>query len=144
MVVNECALATLYHANVPRKATKDDGIKPIQSDWFLQAWMKTLKVSQAKLAKDCDWTPSTMHGIYHGRTSYYRDILNLIAGKLNIQPYELLMPPELAMAYRQYRANAETIMKEAPAPDPTQGMDFVQRRNEPTPSKPARRTGTSG
>ena len=72
--------------------------------------MKTLRVSQAKLAKECDWAASTMHGIYHGRTSYYRDMLNLIASKLHVEPYELLMPPERAMAFRQFLASAETIV----------------------------------
>ncbi len=110
MVVNERALAALYDANMPRKSAKSDGIKAEQADWYLPEWMKTLRVSQAKLAKECDWTPSTMHGIYHGRTSYYRDILNLIAGKLKIAPYELLMPPEKAMAFRQFQASAETIV----------------------------------
>lgn len=110
MAVNERALAALYDANMPRKSAKSDGIKPEQPDWYLPEWMKTLRVSQAKLAKECDWTPSTMHGIYHGRTSYYRDIVNLIASKLHIQPFELLMPPERAAAFRQFQASAEVIV----------------------------------
>ena len=99
-----------YDANMPRKSSKSHGIRPEQPDWFLQEWMKVLKVSQAKLAKECDWSGSTMHGIYHGRTDYYREIVNLIAQKLNIQPYELLMPPEKAMAFRQFQASAERIV----------------------------------
>lgn len=92
--------------------------------------MKTLRISQAKLAKACDWTPSTMHGIYHGRTSYYRDIVNLIASKLNIQPYELLMPPEMAMAFRQYFASAERIVSLAHESEPkiTEGKPAEERR----------------
>lgn len=106
---NAAAYSGAYHANMPRKSAKSDGVKPEAPDWFLPEWMKVLRVSQAKLARECDWTPSTMHGIYHGRTSYYRDIVNLIASKLHIQPYELLMPPERAMAFRQFQASAATI-----------------------------------
>lgn len=94
---------------MPRKSAKSNGLRAEQPDWHLPAWMRTLKVSQAKLAKDCGWTPSTMHGIYHGRTSYYRDIVNLIALKLNVDPYELLMPPERAMAFRQFQASAKEV-----------------------------------
>lgn len=100
---------------MPRKSAKSAGIRPEQPDWYLREWMRTLKVSQAKLAAECDWTPSTMHGIYHGRTSYYRDIVNLIAAKLNIQPYELLMQPELAMSIRRMREDAIRIAADSGA-----------------------------
>lgn len=95
---------------MPRKKTQ----KPrsaVGPDWFLPQWMKTLKVSQAELARRCDWTGGTMHGIYHGRTAYYRDIVNLIAAKLNIQPFELLMHPDDAMAIRQFRKDALRVVE---------------------------------
>lgn len=85
--------------------------------------MKTLHVKQAHLARQCDWEPSTMHGIYHGRTDYYREIVNLIAKKLNIQPYELLMHPDEAMALRALRKDAMRVVET---------------------SKPLDRTGTDG
>ena len=73
--------------------------------------MAALRKSQADLARDCDWTRGTMHGIYHGRTDYYRELVNLIASKLNIQPYELLMHPDDAMAIRQLRRDALTVVE---------------------------------
>lgn len=110
MVRNDHRISNLYHANMPRKSAQSNGLEPEQADWYLQEWMKDLRVSQAKLARECDWTPSTMHGIYHGRTNYYREILNLIASKLNIEPYELLMPPEQAMAFRRFSESAAEIV----------------------------------
>lgn len=98
---------------MPRKSSQSDGLRPERPDWYLPEWMRTLNVSQAKLAKECDWTPSTMHGIYHGRTSYYREIVNLIAAKLNVEPFELLMPPERAMALRRFQDAALTIAHDA-------------------------------
>lgn len=84
---------------------------PEQPNWFLADWMKSLRVSQAKLADECGWNRSTMHGIYHGRTEYYREIVNLLARKLNIEPYELLMPPDQAMALRSQREASERIVE---------------------------------
>ena len=96
---------------MPRKSSASRGLRPEKPDWYLAEWMRTLGVSQAQLAKECDWTPSTMHGIYHGRTSYYREIVTLIASKLHIEPHELLMHPEDAMALRQLRASARQIVR---------------------------------
>jgi transcriptional regulator with XRE-family HTH domain len=85
--------------NMPRKAPNPAA--PPSNDWFLKDWMKTLRVSQAKLAKLCDWSPAKMNDIYHGRTSYYRQILNEVATALHLQPWELLMHPADAMVVRQ-------------------------------------------
>lgn len=100
----------LYDANMPRKPAKTSDGKPEPPNWYLRAWMKELKVSQARLAAECDWSPSTMHGIYHGRTSYYRDIVNLIAEKLGIEPFELLMPPGRARAFRRFQESAADVV----------------------------------
>jgi transcriptional regulator with XRE-family HTH domain len=108
---NDGRCSPAYHANMPRKSAKAEGARPEQPDWYLQEWMRSKRVSQAWLAKECDWTPSTMHGIYHGRTSYYRDILNLIASKLNVEPFELLMHPEEANAFKQFQHNAAEVVK---------------------------------
>lgn len=99
-----------YYANMPRKkpVMPNRGAAP---DWYLPEWMATLRVSQAELARRCGLTPSTVHGIYHGRTSYYRDLVNMIASKLSVQPYELLMPPEMAMALRRQREDALRIVE---------------------------------
>src|SRR4051812_15514713 len=87
-----------HHPLMPRKPPP-----PTQPshDWYLQEWMKTLRVSQARLAKRLDWSVSTMNDVYHGRTSYYRQILNQVASALHVQPFELLMHPDDAMAYRR-------------------------------------------
>lgn len=116
---------------MPRKSARPVGLLPEQPDWYLADWMRATKTTQAALAKACDWTPSTMHGIYHGRTSYYRDILNLIASKLNIEPFELLMPPERAMALRQFQAAALTIAHDADArAEETPPQERTMRRVE--------------
>lgn len=84
------------------------------NDWFLPQWMRTLKVSQAKLAERTGWSKATMNDIYHGRTAYYRQILNEAAHALNIQPWELLMHPDDAMAIRQM-TRALRVVERSPA-----------------------------
>ena len=110
MVRNERIGAGPYDTNMARKTSRSLPPRQPQPDWYLPEWMDTLQVKQSALAKACDWNGSTMHGIYHGRTEYYREIVNLISKQLNIEPYELLMPPDRAMAIRQFLASAETIV----------------------------------
>lgn len=90
---NEWLASSPYHANMPRKSSRSQPSRPASPDWYLPEWMRTLNVKQSQLAKLCDWNTSTMHGIYHGRTEYYREIVNLIAKQLKIEPCELMMPP---------------------------------------------------
>lgn len=110
MVVNERLFSRSYYAKVPKRRTAPRPAAA-QPDWYLPEWMRTLNVSQATLARECDWPPNTMHGIYHGRTHYYREIVNLIAAKLKIEPYELLMHPDQAFALRRQREDALRIVQ---------------------------------
>lgn len=72
----------------------------IGPDWFLVEWMKSKEMKQADLMRRTGWTKATTNDIVHGRTNYYRQILNEAASALQIQPWELLMPPEDANALR--------------------------------------------
>jgi transcriptional regulator with XRE-family HTH domain len=73
-------------------------------DWYLQQWMKTLRVRQAQLGERCGWGKSKTNDVYHGRTIYTRDIVNEVADALNLHPWELLMHPDDAMAVRRMTA----------------------------------------
>ena len=91
---------------MPRKATPPRIIGP---DWHLADWMTTLQVSQADLGRLTGWSKATVNDIFHGRTEYYRAIINQLADALNLQPFELLMQPDDAMALRRLRETALTI-----------------------------------
>jgi transcriptional regulator with XRE-family HTH domain len=82
------------------------------TDWHLRAWMTTLDVTQAELGRRTGWSKATMNDIFHGRTEYYRAIVNAAADALYIQPYELLMHPDEAMAIRRLRESAVRIAAE--------------------------------
>jgi transcriptional regulator with XRE-family HTH domain len=85
-----------------RMARKQRSTAKDAPDWYLRQWMLTLKVTQAKLGRLADIPKATMNAIYHGKTAYYRDLLNTLANALNIEPFELLLPPDRAMEIRSY------------------------------------------
>lgn len=85
---------------MPRKAAPARAIGP---DWYLVEWMRYYDKSQADIIRATGWGKARVNDIVHGRTDYYRDILNELARFLNIHPYELLMPPDDAMAVRRMR-----------------------------------------
>ncbi len=92
---------------MPKKErTKPRRIGPVADDWFLQEWMTTLNLRQADMCRETGLPKPTMNAIYHGKTNYYRDLVNLLSGALGIHPYELLMHPDEALAIRQFRSSA--------------------------------------
>lgn len=60
------------------------------------------------MARRTGWSIATMNDIYHGKTSYYREILNVAAQALNVAPFELLLSPDQAHALKRYEAAALT------------------------------------
>lgn len=102
--------ATSYYAKMPRKKRPlpNRGATP---DWYLVEWLDYYDRTQAWLARETGMPTNTVHGIYHGRTSYYRDLLNMVAAKLNVEPYELLMHPDAAMALRRQRDAALQVVE---------------------------------
>lgn len=89
------------------------GLQP-RHDWYLKAWMATLKVRQADIMRATGYPKAKMSELASGKQRFNRDILNEVAAALNIRPYELLMHPDEAMALRQVRESAVRIAAEAP------------------------------
>lgn len=112
-----------YDASMAKKTTPPRAIGP---DWFLPEWMGSLHVTQAQLARLCGWSRSRMNEIYHGETEYYRAIVNQIASALRIEPWELLMQPDLAMQIRRLRAAVDTEVQ----------LRAAENRQDFTPADP--------
>lgn len=101
---------------MPRKATPDTKLKgSTGDDWYLVDWMASKGMTQAKLSRETGWPKGTVNDIYHGKTRYYRDIVNECARALQIHPYELLMPPSLANALRAQQGASITIVESVKA-----------------------------
>lgn len=81
----------------------------IQNDWWLTEWLLFMGKRQADVVADLGWNPARISLMLRGKQQYTRDALNQLAAYLQLQPYELLMRPEEAMALRRLRELAETI-----------------------------------
>lgn len=81
-----------------------------EPDWYLQAWLAYLGKRQASLVNELGWVKGRANKVFHGAQPYRREVVNEIAGWLGIQPYELLMPPEEALAIRGLRETAQAIV----------------------------------
>jgi transcriptional regulator with XRE-family HTH domain len=92
-------------------------------DWYLKAWMKTLKVRQSDITRATGYKKATMSELASGKQRYNRDILNEVADALHIRPYELLMHPDEAMAIRRVRESAVRIAAEAPVVGPPESAE---------------------
>lgn len=76
----------------------------IQVGWFLREWMDTLQVRQATMCDRTGWSKTTASLLYNCQQDYNPQLVADAARALNVEPWELLMHPELAMQLRRLRA----------------------------------------
>ena len=111
-------------------------VENAQPDWYLREWMDHFGKKQADLVKDLGWLKGAANKWYHGAHGYRREVVNELSAWLGIQPYEMLMPPALALSIRAMRESARQIAAEGEA----------NRFLPPvfTPPRAHRKTGTHG
>lgn len=99
--------------------------RDFEPDWYLVEWMQSKRMTQTALSNLTGWSKATTNDIYHGKTAYYREILNKAAAALQIAPWELLMPPDQANAIKRMHAGALQIAADRKATflsEPAQGQ----------------------
>ncbi len=79
-------------------------------DWYASEWLRHFKKKQADVVRDLDWNKAKVSLTVAGKQPYGRDDLNELAEYLHLEPFEMLLPPERAMSYRQLRSSAEQIV----------------------------------
>lgn len=84
-------------------------------DWYLREWFATMGMKQRDLVTKLDYQPALAHALWHSVQRYRRDHIEQISALLNIQPYELLMPPEEAMAMRRLKSAIAEVARVEPA-----------------------------
>lgn len=88
--------------------------KPTSINWYLREWMAMIhpkeRGRQAWMMEKTGWSKATMSQLYNNEQDYSPQKVNEAAAALNTEPWELLMPPERAMALRRIRASAEEIV----------------------------------
>jgi len=114
-----------------------------EPNWYLQDWMRHFGKIQADLTKELGWDKSRANFLFHGKQPYKRERLNEVAAWLSVEPYELLMPPEKALAIRELYKTAERIVQgRTPVGINPDGERFLPG---PRPTRlKGGRTGTSG
>ncbi len=104
------------------------GIPKKGASWYIREWMDALGVKQKDMIERCGWSKASAHQIYHGKQDYSPKVVHEAAQALsanltddmdNIEPWELLMPYERAMALRRIQADAKQIASHSVAPDRT-------------------------
>lgn len=99
MLVNDPLRSRAYHRRMGQP----------KHDWYLREWCAALQKTQANIVRDLEWNKARVSFLWNGKQPYTRDILNDLADYLRLQPYELLMHPEDAMAIRRLRGAASAI-----------------------------------
>lgn len=101
----------------------------VEKNWYLQQWLDHFDKRQASLVNELGWDKARANFVYHGKQPYRRDLVNEIAAWLQIEPYELLMDPQEAMAIRYLRMAAKSISEGAPLVD-------ASKQTAPSPPSP--------
>jgi hypothetical protein len=96
------------------------GIPKGPVNWYLKEWMDscglTGRGAQARMMERTGWTKASMSQLYNGTQDYSPRIINDAAAALQIEPFELLLPPERAMNLRRLQAAAEGIVRSVTPP----------------------------
>ena len=83
------------------------------SEWYIREWAATLGKRPVDFVRDLEWNKSRVSLLFSGKQPYSPAVLRDVAAYLNLQPFELLMHPDRAMAYRRMTASAATIAADA-------------------------------
>lgn len=94
---------------------------PKQINWYLREWMDYYGLSQAKMIEKTGWSKATASQLYNNVQDYSPKIVNEAALALNVEPFELLMRPERAMALRRFREQALEIVESTRQPNDQTG-----------------------
>lgn len=82
----------------------------------MREWMDLLGVNQAEMIRRTGWAKATASQLYNNVQDYSPKIVNEAAQALNVEPFELLMKPDRAMALRRLRDHALAIVEDAGDP----------------------------
>ena len=81
----------------------------IEPDWYLKEWLLHLGKKQSSLVNELGWNKSRAHHVWHNVQPYRKEVVNQLAKWLDLEPFELLMPPDQALALRRLRESALAI-----------------------------------
>jgi transcriptional regulator with XRE-family HTH domain len=104
---NDSQAGLSHHANMPRRRSTPPG--ELSHRWYLAEWAQELGKKQADAQRELGWSKASASNLWNGRQRYTQDLVDAAAAWLNIEPFELLMPPNRASALREIQSYAVTI-----------------------------------
>jgi hypothetical protein len=87
-----------------RKKSKSPRL--LSHQWYLRQWADRLGVRQVDAINKLGWSKAQASDLWTGKQRYNQDLIDEVAAWLQLSPYELLMPPEDALAIRAMRESA--------------------------------------
>lgn len=96
---------------MPKRSSKSQ--RDFKHTWYLQEWaaQSDPPKRQVDLEKELEWSKGKANAVWNGQ-QYTQDIIDEIAPWLNVRPFELLLPPDVAMAIRRVREDAARIVRD--------------------------------
>jgi hypothetical protein len=81
--------------------------------WYLREWMEekglTGRGAQVRMMELTGWSKATMSQLYNDQQDLNSELLRMAAKALEIEQHELLMPPAVAKAYREFEKSARQV-----------------------------------
>ena len=87
--------------------------------WYLREWCTFLGKIQADTQRELGWPRAKASNLWNGKQRYTQETVDEVSAWLGVEPFELLMPPGEALAIRQLRSAARTIVDSSAAFSPT-------------------------
>lgn len=88
-------------------------------NWYLREWMDLLGVKQAEMCRLTGWSKASMSQLYNNLQDYNPTLVNEAAKALHLEPFELLMKPERAMALRRQKEAALVLAHDSENTNPS-------------------------
>lgn len=93
--------------------------------WYLREWMAERGKRQVDLIKELGWSSGKANEVFKGQ-QYTQALIDVLAPWLDVEHYELLMPPALAVSLRRLKASAATIVAEAGQQFTENGLEDIR------------------
>lgn len=98
--------------------------------WYFSDWATYRGKRQADAERELGWPRAKTSDLWNGKQRYTQETIDQVAQWLELEPYELLMPPDEAMSIRQLRQAARAIVA---SDAPTMTSERVRPFSDPSP-----------
>jgi len=109
--------------------------RQLSHHWYLAEWAERLGVRQKDAVEKLGWSKAQASDLFTGKQRYTADLVDEVSIWLRLQPYELLMAPDDALAIREIHKSASRIAPVAFTPIPTRKPEEAEPAPVEAPGK---------